>query len=140
MVPTCSPPRARDGASDPNARSWRASPHEPGLPGGGVPVGTNFSIDINNRGTVAFGGVVQGAPLGTFAVATDQGVVAQIGDMLPDGRTIQSFDTVAINNRNDVVFGGMTLSAPPLVSKELKRRWSYFIRKVYVTDPLLCPK
>ncbi len=29
---------------------------------------------------------------------------------------------------------------PPLVSKELKKRWSYFIRKVYETDPLLCPK
>ncbi len=27
--------------------------------------------------------------------------------------------------------------APPLVSKELKRRWSYFIRKVYKTDPLV---
>jgi len=24
---------------------------------------------------------------------------------------------------------------PPLVSKGLKRRWSYFIRKVYETDP-----
>ncbi len=30
--------------------------------------------------------------------------------------------------------------APPLVSKELKKRWSYFIRKVYETDPLVCPK
>ncbi len=29
--------------------------------------------------------------------------------------------------------------APP-VSKELKRRWSYFIRKVYETDPLVCAK
>ena len=29
---------------------------------------------------------------------------------------------------------------PPLVSKELKKRWSYFIRKVYETDPLTCPK
>ncbi len=29
---------------------------------------------------------------------------------------------------------------PPPVSKELKRRWSYFIRKVYETDPLVCPK
>src|SRR5262245_13990964 len=28
----------------------------------------------------------------------------------------------------------------PLVSKELKKRWSYFIRKVYETDPLTCPK
>ncbi len=28
---------------------------------------------------------------------------------------------------------------PPPVSKELKRRWSYFIRKVYETDPLVCP-
>ncbi len=28
---------------------------------------------------------------------------------------------------------------PPPVSKELKRRWSYFIRKVYETDPLICP-
>jgi len=28
---------------------------------------------------------------------------------------------------------------PPLVSKELKRRWSHFIRKVYETDPLVCP-
>jgi len=29
---------------------------------------------------------------------------------------------------------------PPLVSKELKGRWSYSIRKVYETDPLVCPK
>ncbi len=29
---------------------------------------------------------------------------------------------------------------PPLVSKELKKRWSYFIKKVYETDPLVCPK
>ena len=28
----------------------------------------------------------------------------------------------------------------PHISKELKRRWSYFIRKVYETDPLVCPK
>jgi hypothetical protein len=26
------------------------------------------------------------------------------------------------------------------VSKELKKRSSYFIRKVYETDPLICPK
>ena len=30
--------------------------------------------------------------------------------------------------------------APASVSKELKKRWSYFIRKVYETDPLTCPK
>jgi hypothetical protein len=29
---------------------------------------------------------------------------------------------------------------PPAVSKELKKRWSHFIRKVYETDPLTCPK
>jgi hypothetical protein len=29
---------------------------------------------------------------------------------------------------------------PPPVSKELKKRWSYFIRKVYESDPLTCPK
>jgi len=29
---------------------------------------------------------------------------------------------------------------PPPISKDLKRRWSYFIRKVYETDPLTCPK
>ncbi len=29
---------------------------------------------------------------------------------------------------------------PPPVSKELKRRCSHFIRKVYETDPLVCPK
>jgi len=28
---------------------------------------------------------------------------------------------------------------PPPVSKELKKRWSYFIRKVYESDPLTCP-
>ncbi len=28
--------------------------------------------------------------------------------------------------------------APP-VSKDLKKRWSHFIRKVYETDPLTCP-
>ena len=31
------------------------------------------------------------------------------------------------------------IDAPPL-SKESKKRWSYFIRKVYETDPLICPK
>src|SRR5437870_2205105 len=31
------------------------------------------------------------------------------------------------------------IEAPPL-SKELKKRWSYFIRKVYETDPLICAK
>jgi hypothetical protein len=31
------------------------------------------------------------------------------------------------------------IDAAPL-SKELKKRWSYFIRKVYETDPLACPK
>ncbi len=31
------------------------------------------------------------------------------------------------------------VSRPP-VSKELKRRWSYFIRKVYETDPLVYSK
>ncbi len=30
--------------------------------------------------------------------------------------------------------------APPPVSKELKKRWSYFIRKVYETDPLICSR
>ena len=29
---------------------------------------------------------------------------------------------------------------PPPLSKESKRRWSYFIRKVYETDPLVCHK
>ncbi len=28
----------------------------------------------------------------------------------------------------------------PLISRELIKRWSYFIRKVYETDPLVCPK
>ena len=31
------------------------------------------------------------------------------------------------------------VAAPPL-SKELKKRWSYFIRKVNETDPLTCPR
>jgi hypothetical protein len=31
------------------------------------------------------------------------------------------------------------IDAPP-VSKELKKRWSYFIRKVYEIDPLTCPQ
>ena len=30
--------------------------------------------------------------------------------------------------------------SPPLVSKELKKRWSHFIRKVYETDPLVSPE
>jgi len=29
---------------------------------------------------------------------------------------------------------------PPPISKELKNRWSHFIRKVYETDPLTCLK
>ncbi len=31
------------------------------------------------------------------------------------------------------------IDAPPL-SRELKKRWSCFIRNVYETDPLICPK
>jgi hypothetical protein len=31
------------------------------------------------------------------------------------------------------------IDALPLY-EELKKRWSYFIRKVYETDPLICPK
>jgi len=31
------------------------------------------------------------------------------------------------------------IDAAPL-SKELKKRWAYFIRKVYETDSLACPK
>ena len=30
--------------------------------------------------------------------------------------------------------------APQPISKELKKRWSHFIRKVYETDPLICPR
>jgi len=30
--------------------------------------------------------------------------------------------------------------APPPISTEMKKRWSYFIQKVYETDPLVCPK
>ncbi len=29
---------------------------------------------------------------------------------------------------------------PPTISKELKKRWSHFIQKVYETDPLICLK
>lgn len=29
---------------------------------------------------------------------------------------------------------------PPPISKELKKRWSHFIQKVYETHPLICPK
>ncbi len=32
----------------------------------------------------------------------------------------------------------VTQIPPPAVSRELKRRWSYFIRKVYETDPFTC--
>ena len=28
--------------------------------------------------------------------------------------------------------------APPPISKEMKKRWSYFIQKVYESDPLIC--
>ncbi len=34
----------------------------------------------------------------------------------------------------------VTEVSPPAVSRELKRCWSYFIRKVYETDPAVCPK
>jgi hypothetical protein len=30
--------------------------------------------------------------------------------------------------------------APPPISKELKKRWSYFIEKVYQADPLISSK
>ena len=36
--------------------------------------------------------------------------------------------------------GALARSTPPPVSKELKKRWSYLIRKVYETDPLICPE
>jgi len=30
--------------------------------------------------------------------------------------------------------------SPSPISKEMKKRWSYFIQKVYETDPLVYPK
>ncbi len=30
--------------------------------------------------------------------------------------------------------------SPSPISKEMKKRWPYFIQKVYETDPLICPK
>ena len=33
-----------------------------------------------------------------------------------------------------------TVLDPQPVSKELKKRWPYFVRKVYEADPLTCPK
>ena len=39
-----------------------------------------------------------------------------------------------------VTWKAEVMEVPPLlVSMEFKRRWSYFIQKVYETDPLLCP-
>ncbi len=42
--------------------------------------------------------------------------------------------------KKDVIGKPEFVEVPPsLVSKELKKRWSYFIQKVYGTDPLVIP-
>ena len=44
-------------------------------------------------------------------------------------------------HKKDVIGKPEFVEVPPLpISKELKRRWSHFIQKVYETDPLICPK
>jgi len=44
-------------------------------------------------------------------------------------------------HKEDVIGKPEFVEVPlPLVSRELKKRWSYFIRMVYETDPLLSPK
>ncbi len=54
---------------------------------------------------------------------------------LYDGVPFKSQQATEISWKPEVI----EIEAPP-VSKELKKRWSYFIRKVYETDPLICPK
>jgi hypothetical protein len=52
---------------------------------------------------------------------------------IPAGAVAQS------GSKNDVIRKPEFVEvAPPHISKELKKRWSYFIRKVYETDSLVC--
>ncbi len=88
-------------------------------PNGGVFVGINFSVSLNNTGDVAFTGYVTNTPVGLgegFFVQSAFGSISSIartGDSSPDGGTFVLSDAAAalgivINDAGDVVFEGNT--------------------------------
>jgi hypothetical protein len=58
---------------------------------------------------VAFVGIIDGA-LGRLAVFTQDGLVAAVGDILPDGTSLDNIlrDSVSINNAGQIAFFGQT--------------------------------
>jgi len=69
--------------------------------------------------------------------------IAKQAPLLRDkGKTPSWSVTMAkAEHKKDVIGKPEFVEVPPLpISKELKRRWSHFIQKVYETDPLICPK
>jgi hypothetical protein len=74
------------------------------------------------------------APSGIFYHALNRGNARN--ELFHNPEDYSAFERVMTEAMGD--FRGEV--APPPISKEMKKRWSYFIRKVYETDPLACPK
>ena len=90
-------------------------------PNGGVFVGVNFDVNLNNRGDLAFTGYVTNTPTGLgqgFFVQSRSGRISNIartGDSSPDGGTfILASPNVgaAMNDAGDVAFQGNTTMDP----------------------------
>ena len=120
----------------PNSGVWRYShatgqltPVEvPGVtpaPGGGTFQGANFSPSINNRGDIAFVGVIattmgfnpaSGLGEGIFEQHPNGQIVKLVapGDPAPGGSTFDSAQFTSINDRGDVAFGAHIAGDPSL--------------------------
>jgi hypothetical protein len=113
-------------------------------PNGGVFLGANFDVSLNNRGDVAFTGYVGGTPTGPgqgFFVQSRSGrisTVARTGDLSPDGGTfILASPNVGcgMNDAGDVAFQGNSTMDPPGNNSKLYLRRAATDRIELVVPP-----
>ncbi len=87
-------------------------------PSGGVFVGVDFSVSLNNQGALVFTGYVTNTPagLGRGAFLQDKSgritSIARPGDSAPEGGTFIRATGAIINDAGDITFAGKTLNIP----------------------------
>lgn len=91
-------------------------PHVTNAPGGGKFHGSMFNTSVNNRGDVAFAGLIEtaagrggeGYGMGIFRADTAGDIinVASPGDAIPAGGVFDGLWDQRINDRGDITFGG----------------------------------
>ncbi len=87
-------------------------------PNGGVFVGVDFGVSLNNQGALVFTGYVTNTPVGLNRAAFLQDKSGRItsimrpGDSAPEGRTFIRAGGAFINDAGDIALWGKTLNIP----------------------------